>query len=490
MIDFLAWESTLVESTRIADFWPAVIHSGQFLREVRSHLLCQAFCIQVPPVTNPSPLQYETFWQDPPATPFVWIGLLFSIMCLSTQYQHLIEDPADPNTLMRVHMFRERTVHCLVLGQFTRGGAHVLETMINHLATEVFLCKDADIALWLLLGMVVQLALSMGYHRDPGNFLNISPFDGEIRRRVWKSIVQADLRLSIQMGLPRLLKSQQSDTAEPRNLLDSDFDEATVELPPSRPETEVTPVLYGLAKNRIDSISGLISDLVADTREHPYPEIMELDRKLQEAEASLPPIFRWQPLSQSFMVPPQIILHRVWLQLAVQRLLIWLHRRYLAPSYAQVSYDYSRNVCVQAAIKILEYQQLLDEETKPEAQLYPVRWMMRSSLAQTAFLLAMSILCYYVQLAKTTPDVMLDRDTSTRINGLLRNTYPILLRSSTVSRDARDAVKHLNFLLGMSGQQENAPFAQQATSHLVPPQDSAISLDQISWDAYQGNNDT
>lgn len=392
---------------------------------------------------------------------------------------------------MRAYLFRDRTVHCLVLGQFTRGGPHVLETMINNIGSEVFLSKDPDIGLWLLLGMLVQIALSLGYHRDPSNLPNMSPFTGEMRRRVWAAVVQMDLRLSIQMGLPRLLKSQQCDTAEPRNLLDSDFDEATVELPPSRPETEVTPVLYGLAKNRIDSISGLIGDLVADTREHPYSEILELHRKLQEAEASLPPIFRWQPISQSFMVLPQIVLYRVWLQLAVQRLVIWLHRKYLAPSYAQEQYEHSRNACVQAAIKILEFQQLIDEETQPDGQLYPVR-RMQSSMIQSVFLLGMSVLCYYMQLAKTSPDVPLDRDTGARIRGLLRNTYPMWLRSSTVSRDAREAVEHLRLLLGLGrGQQEHeegTPLAQEAPPQFasVLPQDAAIALDQAAWVAYQG----
>ncbi|GKT96755.1 fungal specific transcription factor domain protein [Colletotrichum tofieldiae] len=63
-----------------------------------------------------------------------------------------------------------------------------------------------------------------------------------------------DLRLSNQIALPRLLKLQQYGTAEPRNLLDTDFNDSTVKLPPSRPETEVTPVLNSLAKGRIKVI--------------------------------------------------------------------------------------------------------------------------------------------------------------------------------------------------------------------------------------------
>ncbi|KAH8700400.1 fungal-specific transcription factor domain protein [Talaromyces proteolyticus] len=403
---------------------------------------------------------YESFWKDPDTTSFTYIGLLFSIMCLSVQSNQLSEDPADPEALMRVYLFRERTVQCLVLGQFTRGGAYVLETIINYCTSEVLLCKDADIGLWLLLGMLVQLALSQGYHRDPRNFPKISPFDGEMRRRVWAAVRQIDLRLSSQMGLPRLLQSQQYDTADPRNLLDSDFDETTVEIPPSRSDTEVTPVLYVLAKNRIDSVGGLIGDLVADTRKHPYSEIMDLDQKLQDAEASLPSIFRWQPLSQPFMVPPLIVLHRVWLQIAVQRLTICLHRKYLAPPYTELRYKYSRNSCVQAAIKMLEYQRLIDEETQPDGQLHSVRWV-SSSLLQTTFLLGMSVLCYYVQLAKTTPDLSLGQETDTKIYDLLRDTYPMWLRSSIVSRDARDAVERLRRLLGLPNQQDSGKFAQE-----------------------------
>ena len=399
-------------------------------------------------------------------------------MCLSTQRQQRTENPADPDTLMRVHIFREHTVHCLVLGQFTKGGPHVLETLIIHCISEVSMCKEAEIGLWLLLGMLVQLALSLGYHRDPQNFSHISPFAGEMRRRVWVAIVQMDLRLSSQMGLPRLLKSQQCDTSEPRNLLDSDFDEACVVLPPSRPETEVTPVLYGLAKNRIDSIGSLISDLVADTSEHLLPEIMDLDRKLHEAEASLPPIFQWQPLSQSLMMSPQIVLHRLLLQLSMQRLVIWLHRKYLAASYAEERYEYSRNACVRAAIKILEFQQLVNDETQLDGLLYSVRWLLTPQ-RQYVFLLGMSVLCYYVQLMKSATNAPLDRD---KILDLLRNTYPMWLRLSNVSQDARKAAEHLSLLLGFRDQQDGAPLAKETTAAI-----SSSPHDQSSWDTYQGD---
>ncbi|KAF9768696.1 hypothetical protein IL306_013964 [Fusarium sp. DS 682] len=440
---------------------PSILHSGHFLRE------------------------YEKFWQDPSAVPHNWIGLLFSVMCTATLYQQSTEDSADPETTERVHVFREQTLHSLVLGQYTRGGEYVLETLVNYLICESFMSQGAEIGLWLVQGIIVQLALSQGYHREPQNFASITPFAGEMCRRVWAIIVQMDLRLSSQMALPCVLKLQQYDTSEPRNLLDTDFDETTTELPPSRPETEVTPVLYSLAKGRIDKIMGLVNDLVNDTHEHPYTEIMELDRKLQEAEASLPPIFRWQPLSQSFMVAPQIVMHRLLLQLAIQRLTIWLHRKYLAPPYTQPRYQYSRNTCVQAAIKILEFQQIVMEETQGNGLLYPARWarwMLLSSRPQAVFLLGVSILCYYVQLVKSRPDVSLDQGMGTKIHNLLRNAYPLWLHSTTVSREARRAIDYLNLMLGLQEQESDTIPAGSTT---VTPQDTDMSLDQFTWEAYE-----
>ncbi|CAG9993098.1 unnamed protein product [Clonostachys byssicola] len=440
---------------------PSILHSVHFLRE------------------------YEMFWQNTSAMSCIWIGLLFSVMCAATLYQQSIEESADPETTERIRIFREQTLHSLILGQYTRGGPYVLETLINYLICESFMSQEADTGLWLVQGIIVQLALSQGYHRDPQNFSSITPFAGEMRRRVWSIIVQMDLRLSSQLALPCVLKSQQYDTAEPRNLLDTDFDETTTELPPSRPETEVTPALYSLAKGRIDKMMGLINDVVNNTHEYPYTTIMELDRKLQEAEVSLPPIFRWQPLSQSFMVAPHIVMHRVLLQLAIQRLTIWLHRKYLAPPYTQARYQYSRNACVQAAIKILEFQQIVMEETQGDGLLYPARWarwMLLSSRPRAVFLLGVSILCYYVQLAKSRPGISLDQATGGKIHNLLRNAYPLWLHSTTVSREARRAIDYMSLRLGL---QEQGNDTVPTSFTTVTPEDTDMSVDQFTWEAYE-----
>lgn len=177
----------------------------------------------------------------------MWVGLLFSMICLSTQLQQSFLGPtkASPalgsgassqaaESQVTVDRYREKAIQCLILGHYTKGGPYVLETLILYFLVECFHVKDMEIGIWVLVGNIVQIAIHMGYHRDARHFPNISPLAGEMRRRVWAMIVQLDFSISTQLGLPRLVKESQTNTAEPRNLYDSDFDEHTAELPASR----------------------------------------------------------------------------------------------------------------------------------------------------------------------------------------------------------------------------------------------------------------
>lgn len=95
-----------------------------------------------------------------------------------------------------------------------------------------------------------------GFHRDSDNVGgNITPYQGEFRRRIWHLLVQMDLLVSFHIGLPSMVQAIKSDTRVPLNLRDQDFDKDTTELPP---ETEITGMSYILAKGRIARIFGKV----------------------------------------------------------------------------------------------------------------------------------------------------------------------------------------------------------------------------------------
>ncbi|KAJ5915737.1 Fungal-specific transcription factor protein [Penicillium verhagenii] len=415
------------------DLSSGVPHTGKFLRE------------------------YEEFWKSPHDAPIVWIGLLLSMMCLSTQVQNLSLDKSTTTTAPdQIKIFREQITQCLLLGHYTEGGPHVLETLTLYLMTEVFPSKDTAPGLRILASTIVTIATQMGYHRDAKHFPNITPFAAEMRRRTWAVIVQIDFNISMQMGLARIIKSTQTDVAEPRNLLDSDFDENTPILPPSRPESEITPTLYTLAKTRLIVVGAQIADVATEPGMCSYARVLELDGLVAEYRAALPASMKWDGLESSLSVPAQVLIKRIWLEAREK----------------ERKYPYSRSTCVEAAMKILELQHLVDEETRVDGRLYQTRWRVTASFIHD-FLLATSLLCFYLQ----SQPVMEQEESSGvevddyawtgRIKQLLRLSQVIWLRESHSSQEARKAASALHYVLGDQG--ESGHPKPNLTGHVYGP---------------------
>ncbi|KAF4416983.1 transcriptional regulatory [Fusarium acutatum] len=412
---------------------PAVLHSVEFLKE------------------------YEEFWNDPSAVSPLWLGLLFTIMCLATQFEKFRLDPGvqSPAALSMerdlqkmAETYRLRIGQCLVLGNYTKGGPYVLETLMLYIAAEVFSSTDAEIDIWILTGNTVQIALHMGYHRDPKHFKGMSFFAAEMRRRVWATLVEMDLGLSAQMGLPRMIKQWQTDTQEPSNLQDNDFDKTTIEMPPSRPDTELTPILYRLVKARLTTTVGYIWDFAADVRPYTYTEVERMDNKLDEARKSIPDCLKWHSFARCITDSPQNIMQKVVLETLFYRAKIVLHRKFMFGP-PENSAD-SKRIVLESALKLLDYQHMLQEETQPFCQLYQERWRV-SSLVNHDFLLATSVLLFYLQSTKRKGmQVSESAPMNETILVSLGKSYDIWLQSSNTSKEARKVVKALTVVLGVS----------------------------------------
>lgn len=413
----------------------------------------------------------------------MWLGQLFAIMCLSSQFQQLVLGPNTPTPLvispdqdneLEIATFQDKSVDCLILGRYTEGGPYVLETLILYFLSEIFPLKEVDVGIWMLVGTIVQVAMHMGYHRDAAHFpQSITPFAGEMRRRVWSMVIQIDFSISTQLGMPRLVS--QANTTEPRNLIDSDFDESTADLPPSRPQSEVTPILYTLAKLRILSVGVRVSDLTMEPRTYPYNEVLHLDQQINDAMDSLPSSMKWEGLSSSLTATPLVLMQRIWLNMCIQRLKVILHKRFLVSSLSErQKYTYSRSTCLNAAMKILEFQHLIDEETHPDGRLYQIRWRVSTAVTQE-FLLATSVLCLYLQTRVQNHEqhshpqqryTQEDAEVSLqeRVRQLLKTSLDIWLRLSAESTEARRAAEALQYVL-----RETEPFTVENTISGLPP---------------------
>ena len=83
---------------------------------------------------------------------------------------------------------------------------------------------------WTLTGLLIRLAQGLGLHRD-GQQFGLSPFETEMRRRLWWQISSLDTRASEDQGTDPSIVEQSFDTRFPLNINDEDFDPSTKETP-------------------------------------------------------------------------------------------------------------------------------------------------------------------------------------------------------------------------------------------------------------------
>lgn len=92
-------------------------------------------------------------------------------------------------------------------------------------------------------GTVMRIAQKMGYHRD-GEQFNLSPFETEMRRRLWWHVITQDSRYAMLSGLSHSWVASNWDTKMPQNLNDADlFPNSMEPLVPRNGPTEMVFVL-------------------------------------------------------------------------------------------------------------------------------------------------------------------------------------------------------------------------------------------------------
>ncbi|KAK9235108.1 fungal-specific transcription factor domain-containing protein [Lipomyces kononenkoae] len=375
-------------------------------------------------------IEYEKFWQDPARAPALWIGLLFSMLSVvasALQVTEAVKQTSD-QPILSAKVFRVKTAQCLTIGNYTNSpSSYTLPALLLHLLSKYIGKYDSSFDSWFLMGTIIRLAMRMGYHRDPKYRSDISPFDGEMRRRLWHAVVQLDVLLSFQMGMPSMIPSESCDTEPPGNLNDADISPNMEFLPASRPLTDSTPVLYTIIKC---GLMNLFRKVIVHTQpailSPSYAVTIELDGTLRQAYAAIPEDFKMRPISQSFLVPSGMIINRCTLELLNLKGIMVLHRRYLNTEEFDQRWDYSRRACIDAALLVLTRQVDIYEATQPGGQLYDDRWMV-SSLTAHDFLLASMVLCLNLSvLMRSSNSGILARGSSSSSSSSL-DTYPLSL---------------------------------------------------------------
>lgn len=429
--------------------------------------------------------QYEKFWLSPFETPTMWVGLLYAILATATRFQATFDGPMSKSVgtghnhtqslhSARINFYREKAVQCMILANYTKCPPYTIEAFMLYCASEFSRSADAQFSSYMVVGMLIRLAFRMGLHRDPSRFPNISPFEGEMRRRRWVSIVSLDLITSAQLGLPRMIQPHMYDTQEPRNLTQEEIYEDMTELPPSRPESELTQLLYFILLVRIRKIQAQILDMIqASPQPPPYQAIIDIDTALRSTYSQVPKSLEVKHPGKASASLNSSLMRYTYLELVYLKAQVMLHRPYLKLGRVDKHYEYSRKVCLNAAMELLLLQNKLDGDIQPMDEyvsLFRMTAIVRimTSVITQDFLLATSVLVLDLDEDLISPlPIVADRrvagvsqletgmPTREEIIASLRSAYHVWSKRSKGSQEAKKVAAAVKLVLSKVGEHED-----------------------------------
>jgi hypothetical protein len=211
---------------------------------------------------------------------------------------------------------------------------------------------------WLTTGMLVKLAMLAGYHRDPDNVPKITVFNKEMRRRIWATIIELDLQIALDRGMPPSLQPSDFDTAPPLNINDNELHENTIDTPRSRLLQEITDTTYQvvLAQSlplRLKICCLMNSPIVSCS----YEDIQKLEWELGRFQASLP---IW-PTAPDAQTNHKLILWRALLETKLGQGLLAIHTPFAIESNEDPLFEPSSRARLEVATVILSRQLRLHE---------------------------------------------------------------------------------------------------------------------------------
>lgn len=216
---------------------------------------------------------------------------------------------------------------------------------------------------WISSGGLIRTAISAGLHREPRDFLRVSPFHAELRRRLWYSILEYDLLTSFAKGRTPTVRDDEYDCELPANTFDEFISETSSESA-IRQSQQVGPGMYNIGgplKPQINIVLAKYLPLrsrvcraINGIKLHiDYDEVLRLDAEVKEFLRETSQVGGEE--AGSFKKTLSTILG--------QRCVIALHAPFVTRALSDPKWIYSRTRCLETARAILsEALSLLDSQ--------------------------------------------------------------------------------------------------------------------------------
>jgi hypothetical protein len=191
---------------------------------------------------------------------------------------------------------------------------------------------------WVASGDLLRLSLASGMHRDPSllGHGRMSPFDDQMKKRLWVTVMELELQSSVESGLQSMLTGLYWDTSAPANIDDEAFSSDTQYIPAVQVGEHFASASYLTATLKSLPLRVHLTQLLnTPSSALHYADVLHYDAQIRAALATLPV---WD--DDRALVPSAL------LQLQLRQYLLLLHKPYAKLAHTNDRYLYSFTTCV------------------------------------------------------------------------------------------------------------------------------------------------
>lgn len=215
-------------------------------------------------------------------------------------------------------------------------------------------CHDTPRFVWMMTGLAIRMAQAIGLHRDGSHLSHLSPFEVEMRRRVWWALCMLDTRASEDQGSDYTITINTFDTKLPLNINDADINPRMKEAPPER--QALTDM----------SIALVTHEMCSKARQMTGPEAAKSGASPEEQSRAVDALFeQLERLYLQYVTESENI--ACWVAVTATRLImckqtLFVYLPVLFSSSNEAFSEEIRNKLLVAAIELAEYNHALHSE--------------------------------------------------------------------------------------------------------------------------------
>jgi hypothetical protein len=314
--------------------------------------------------------QYEDYWANTQPIDMAFVAQLLAVMAAGSCFYVPPSGDDDHDIFQKPAIRWIMAVQSYISCTFVSPDIdfRMLQTQCLLLVARLGIASDGDVA-WASAGSLIRSAMTMGLHRDPYRFPKTTPFHCETRRRLWATIVELDLKISLDRGVPPSVDLDECDCDSPSNWDDSDLIPNMENNPAPLSTalytqnfyqtllTKTLPLRYQVAK-KVNSLKFNLS----------YDDALRMGDDLSRAMQNASTLFE----DNASTVPPEeSVRHRFAQSLhlfIMRKFLLALHRPFSLSVIRLPKCSYSRKVCLEESLGILSQMEL---PLSPETFVFP-----------------------------------------------------------------------------------------------------------------------